>query len=211
MERTNLKHIKILPSRLHEADEVGHTTMYHNALTELQGIRNTVLACDPSFTAWGWAIMTPEGKPVKTGCIKTAPENKKTRIRKSDDRTRRTSEIVHVLLNLIKEYNVGLMVVEAMHGSQNASAAVTIGIAAGIVQTLSDVLDIPVEYYSEQDSKKCALGKKAATKDDMVDRMSEIFDADWTNIKYIDEAVADSLAVFYCAQQNSQMLKMMRK
>ena len=103
------------------------------------------------------------------------------------------------------------MVIEAMHGSQNASAAVTIGIAAGIVQTLSDTLDIPVEYYSEQDSKKCALGKKAATKGDMINRMNEIFDADWTKTKYIDEAVADSLAVFYCAQQNSQMLKMMRK
>ena len=171
----------------------------------------TILACDPSFTAWGWSILTPKGQIEKTGCIKTVPEVKKTRIRKSDDRTRRTSEIVRVLLSLIKRYNVRLMVIEAMHGSQNASAAVTIGIAAGIVQTLSDVLDIPVEYYSEQDSKKCALGKKAATKKDMIERMNKIYEVDWTSTKYIDEAVADSLAVFYCAQQNSQMLRMMRK
>lgn len=170
-----------------------------------------ILACDPSFTAWGWAVLDPSGSIYETGCIKTAPESKKTRIRKSDDRTRRTSEIVHELLRLIKRYDISLMAVEAMHGSQNAQAAVTIGIAAGIVQTLSDVLDIPVEYYSEQDSKKCALGKKAATKEDMINRMNELFNVDWTKTKYIDEAVADSLAVFYCAQQNSQMLKMMRK
>jgi Holliday junction resolvasome RuvABC endonuclease subunit len=186
-------------------------TRHHNNLTELQGVGDTVLSCDPSFTAWGWAILTAYGDIMETGCIKTAPEAKKTRIRKSDDRTRRTSEIVHVLLNLIRKYNVKLMVIEAMHGSQNASAAITIGIAAGVVETLSIVLEIPIEYYSEQDSKKCALGKKAATKQDMINRMNELFEVDWTKTKYIDEAVADSLAVFYCAQQNSQLLKMMKK
>ena len=174
-------------------------------------LNSSILACDPGFTAWGWAVLSPAGYIYETGCIKTAHENKKTRIRKSDDRTRRTSEIVHELLRLIKKHDIKLMVIEAMHGSQNAQAAVTIGIAAGIVQTLSDVLDIPVEYYSEQDSKRCALGKKAATKEDIINRMNEIFDVDWTEIKYVDEAVADSLSVFYCAQQNSQMLKMLTK
>jgi hypothetical protein len=41
--------------------------------------------------------------------------------------------------------------------------------------------------------------------------MNEIFEVDWTGTKYIDESVADSLAVFYCAQQTSQMLKMARQ
>jgi Holliday junction resolvasome RuvABC endonuclease subunit len=172
-----------------------------------------ILTNDPSFTAWGWAVLTPKGEILTTGCIKTAPEYKKQRIRVSDDRSRRAGEITRILLILIRKWNIGLILSESPHGSQNASAAIMIGIVTGITTAVAECLNIPIEYFSEQDSKKCALGKKAATKDDMINRMSEIYYKEpWiTNTKYIDEAVADSLAVFYCAQQNSQMLKMMKQ
>ena len=61
------------------------------------------------------------------------------------------------------------MVIEAIHGSQNASAAVTIGIATGIYKHCLIHLDIPLEKYWEQDAKKMLLGKKAATKEDVIE------------------------------------------
>ena len=171
----------------------------------------TILTNDPSFTAWGWAIVSINGKVLKSGCIKTAPEHKKSRIRVSDDRTRRTVEIVQTLLKLIKDHNITYILSEAPHGSQNASAAVMIGIVLGITTTISECLGIPIEYYSEQDSKKAILGKKAATKEDMVEAIDRLYEVNWTNTKYIDEAVADALAVHYVASKQSQILKYMKR
>jgi len=165
-----------------------------------------ILTNDPSFTAWGYAVLD-DREIIKTGCIKTAPEQKKRRIRASDDRTRRASDIVQELLTLIEEYDVDFMVSEAPHGSQNAQAAIMIGMVAGITTAIAECKNIPIEYYSEQDSKKAILGKRAATKEEMIEAIDKLYDVDWAKVKYIDEAVADALAVHYVAMKQSQMFK----
>lgn len=172
---------------------------------------STILTNDPSFTAWGWAVLDRNGYVLARGCIKTAPEHKKTRIRVSDDRSRRAGEITRFLLDLIKEWNVGLLLSESPHGSQNAQAAVMIGIVTGITTAIAECLNIPIEYYSEQDAKRAILGKRAATKEDMIEAIDKLYDIEWSKVKYFDEAVADALAVHYVAKQQSQMMKMMRR
>jgi len=171
----------------------------------------TILTNDPSMTAWGWAILDYQGRIIEIGCIKTVTEGKKRRIRKSDETSQRISEINNVLLGLIRRYNVNYILTESPHGSQNASAAVMVGIVAAIVQTISDCLDIGVEWYSEGDSKKCLLGKISATKQETVDAIKKLYDVPWTGKKYKDEAVADALAVHYVATKQSSTLKMMRR
>lgn len=171
----------------------------------------TILTNDPSMTAWGWAVLDYQGKIIETGCIKTITEGKKRRIRKSDETSQRISEINNVLLNVIRRYNVNYILTESPHGSQNASAAVMIGIVAAIVQTISDCLNIGVEWYSEGDSKKCLLGRISATKKETVDAISKLYSVTWTGTKYKDEAVADALAVHYVATKQSSTLKMMRR
>ena len=169
-----------------------------------------ILTNDPSFTAWGWAILSSNGRVFRTGCIKTAPEQKKRRIRTSDDRTRRTSEIVQTLLKLIKDHNITYILSESPHGSQNASAAVMIGIVTGITTTISECLNIPIEYYSEQDAKKAVLNKKAATKEDMINAIDKLYAVNWRGVKYIDEAVADALAIHYVASRESPTLRLFK-
>lgn len=173
--------------------------------------RFTVLTNDPSFTAWGWAVLDEKGIPLEVGCIKTEPEYKKKRIRKGDDLTRRINEINLQLLDVIRRYDIKLILSELPHGSQNAQAAVMIGGVTAIIQTLSDVLDIAIEWYSEQDSKNAIFGKRAATKKAMVDAIGKLYKIIWTGIAYKDEAVADALAIHYVASQQSQILKMMRQ
>lgn len=171
----------------------------------------TILTNDPSITAWGYAVLTREGKVLTIGCIKTKTEGKKRRIRKGDETVRRVSEINNVLLGIIKEYDVKYILSELPHGSQNASAAVMIGVVTGVIQTMSDCLGIGVEWYSEGDSKKCALGKLAAAKSEMVTRMKKQYpEAAWTGVKYFDEAAADALAIHYVASKQSSTLKLMR-
>lgn len=172
----------------------------------------TILTNDPSFTAWGWAVINAKGRILKTGCIKTKTEGKKRRIRKGDETVQRTGEINSVLLGLIKEFNIGYLLTELPHGSQNASGAVMIGITIGVLKTLSDSLDIGIEWYSEGDSKKCALGKISSTKDEMIQAMKQHYGTSWIKgTKYIDEAVADALAIHHVAMKESGVLKMIKR
>ena len=171
-----------------------------------------ILTNDPSMTAWGWAVLSGSGKVYETGCIKTSPEQKKRRIRKGDDTVRRASEIIRQLIEIIKQYDIQLILSELPHGSQNASAAVMIGLVTGIVQTLADCFDLPIEWYSEGDAKKCALNRLSATKGEIIERMITLYKSDWlSGTKYIDESIADALAIHHVASKTSSTLKMMRK
>ena len=169
-----------------------------------------VLTNDPSITAWGYAVLDGNAKVLSTGCIKTEPMYKKRRTRKGDDVVRRVSEINSRLLQVIKHYKVGYILTELPHGSQNASAAVMIGIVTGIVQTLSDALEIGVEWYSEMDAKKCLLGKNSATKRETINAIAEKYDVPWTGTKYKDEAIADALSVHYVASKQSSVLQLFK-
>jgi len=171
-----------------------------------------ILTNDPSITAWGFAVLNGRGDILDSGCIKTSPEQKKRRIRKSDDTCRRVSEVNQRLLGLIKKWKVNYILSELPHGSQNASAAVMIGITTGIGQTISDALGIAIEWYSEGDSKKAVLHKQSATKGEMVNAICKLYGNKWRkNVKYIDEAVADSLAIHYVASLDSPILKYMKR
>lgn len=166
-----------------------------------------VLTNDPSLTAWGWAVLDENNKVLDRGCIKTVPQAKTMRIRKGDDRIRRISELTQTLLQIIKTYDVNYLLSELPHGSQNAAAAVMIGATTAIMQTLSDCLSIPIEWYSEADSKKAILKKKDATKKDMIASITEIYQVNWFNVGYKDEAVADAIAVHHCALISNSFIK----
>lgn len=169
-----------------------------------------ILTNDPSFTAWGWAVLNEKGEVIDSGCIKTHPEQKKRRIRKGDDTVRRTSEINKTLIEIIQNYDIKLILSELPYGSQNASAAVMIGIVTGIIQTLADSFDLPVEWFSEDDAKKCVLGRRSATKEEMIEAMKKVYHFNWSGVKYIDEAIADALAIHYVARHQSPLLKFLK-
>lgn len=167
----------------------------------------TILTNDPSITAWGWAVIQ-NGKIMEQGCIKTEPEHKKKRIRKSDDTVRRISEVNQALIDVISRHTVDYILSEAPHGSQSATAAVMIGMVTAIAQTFSDLLEIPIEWYSEEDAKRCVLDKRSATKDEMIEKIGKLYQVRWTGVKYRDEAVADAIAIYHVATKESTTLKL---
>jgi len=170
----------------------------------------TILTNDPSMTAWGFAVIDYKGTVLYSACIKTVPKHKKLRIRKGDDTVHRISEINTILKKVIKDFNVQFILSELPHGSQNAQAAVMIGVVTAISQTFADALEIAIEWYSEGDTKKFMLGKQAATKQEMIDAVDKAIEIKWTGTKYKDEAVADALAVYLTAMNESPVLKMMK-
>jgi len=168
----------------------------------------TILTNDPSFRAWGYAVLDTEGQIFEAGCIKTEPEQKKRRIRKGDDTVRRISEINKTLLEIIRRYNVNYILSELPHGSQNASAAAMIGGVTAVMQTLSDSLGIAIEWYSEADAKKCLSGQRSMTKQATIDCINEYYRVPWTGKKYKDEAIADALAIYDVAKNYSNIFKL---
>ena len=170
-----------------------------------------ILTNDPSLTAWGWAVVDSNGLIVETGCIKTKPSSRKLRIRKGDDRTRRIQEINVELLRIIDKWDIQYILSELPHGAQNASAAIMIGMVTAIVQTIGDCIDCGVEWYSQADAKKMAGIKNKSSKHEMIKRMGEIYDpALWyKGVKYIDEGVADALAIHNAARKASPTLRFM--
>lgn len=171
----------------------------------------TILTNDPSIAAWGWVVLNGNSIVLDKGCIKTKTEGKKRRIRKGDEDVHRTEAITRELIRVIKKHNVQYIVTELPHGSQNAAAAKMIGICVGIIVGITLTLDIGVEWYSEGDSKKAALGKTTAQKREMIDAMAKIYKVRWTGTKYIDEAVADALGVHNVALKESATLKLLNK
>jgi Holliday junction resolvasome RuvABC endonuclease subunit len=169
-----------------------------------------ILVNDPSITAWGWAVVTLDGRVARineTGCIKTEPDYKKKKIRKGDDTVRRLSVISDVLTEQHEKHNLDWVLSELPHGSQSASAAVMIGAVAGIISSYSSCFNLPVEWYTEGDSKKNLLGRRSASKQATVDAIVEIYGDEWVrDIKYKDQAVADALAVFHVGRSSSQAL-----
>jgi Holliday junction resolvasome RuvABC endonuclease subunit len=161
------------------------------------------------MTAWGWAVIK-NNKVIACGCIKTAPDYKKKRIRKSDDTLRRVSEINSELSRIMFDYNVNYILSEAPHGSQNAQAAVMVGMVAGILQTMADLLSKPIEWFSEMESKKALLGKKSASKNETIQMIKKLYpETKFKNVKYFDEAVADAVSIYFCACKLSPTIKMM--
>jgi Holliday junction resolvasome RuvABC endonuclease subunit len=167
-----------------------------------------ILTCDPSLTAFGFAIVEASGTVLETGCVKTEPLHKKLRTRVGDDRCRRISEINSQLLTAIRKHNVHYIVSELPHGSQSSTAAIMIGITVGMLQTMADTLNIGIEWYSEGDAKKALLNKNSAGKQETVDAIKQLYSVEWDNVKYKDEAVADALAVFNVARKQSPFLKL---
>ena len=165
-----------------------------------------ILACDPSFTAWGWAVL--EGHMVQaSGVIVTKKEAKKRRIRVGDDDVRRVGDLITQLVKIIEKYQITFIVTELPHGSQNSRGAIMIGIVIAALQAFNVILNIPVEWYSENDAKKALLGRISASKKEVIYAINDLYDVAWTRTKYVDEAVADALAIYYCAECSSPTLK----
>jgi len=180
-----------------------------NKTQDVEGL--VIMAFDPSLTGWGWVVVRIDGTVLSCGCIKTSSENKVRRIRKGDDDVRRIAEINVAILHQISYHKVTYLLSELPHGSQSSAAAKTVGITAAVGQTLAQALDIPIEWYSEGDSKKALLGKISATKQETIDAIDKLYDFPWPKHEYQKEAVADAMSIFHTGLQQSTFLQFYKK
>jgi Holliday junction resolvasome RuvABC endonuclease subunit len=172
----------------------------------------SILACDPSLTAWGWSIIKPNGDVAAAGVVKTKPADKKLRIRKGDDFVRRINELYYELTGVIKKHNVKIIVSELPHGSQSATAAKALGAVTALMQVTANFYGVGLEWYSEGDCKAAVLQRRSVSKADMITAISKLYkDVPWQGNKVANEAIADSLAVYHVALSQSPSVKMVQQ
>lgn len=128
-----------------------------------------LLACDPSFNNFGCAVLDQYGTVIDCGTIQTKKTSKKL-LRTADDDVQRVSYITTQLVKTIKHYDIkGILSELPPSGGQSAVAVKGLAMAVGLLTALSTALFIPVEWATPEEVKKALTGKKAASKEDMMD------------------------------------------
>jgi Holliday junction resolvasome RuvABC endonuclease subunit len=169
---------------------------------------NVILALDPSFTAWGWAVVEVNGdddRLVDCGTIRTKKGEKKLGLRVADDDLRRCQEIFTELERIWKKYDPAGIVTEVSGGAQSARASRTIGMTEGILASFIMAKGAPAEFYTALEAKMAATRKRKASKVDVQVAMRARFGDRLVPRapKPCREAVCDALAVFMASKQGN--------
>jgi Holliday junction resolvasome RuvABC endonuclease subunit len=128
-----------------------------------------MIGIDPSLTHTGWAVseVDTEAKSilrvVEWGTVITAPTKVKAVRRNSDDLFR-SRAIFSEIQNVIQRHGIRVGASEIPSGAQSARAALSFGIAVGILASLP----IPLIEVMPSETKLATHGTKTADKEDIV-------------------------------------------
>ena len=114
---------------------------------------------------------TPEAdRPLAMGVIRTQKSNKKANVLASNDNHRRIAEIFKLLFPLSQD--VIMFTAEAQSWPRNASSSAKVGMAWGVISSLSELLSVPLLQMSPQAMKKSICGNKSASKQEIADALT---------------------------------------
>ncbi len=132
-----------------------------------------LLCLDIAFDNIGWSVFE-KGRPIDVGLIHADKSGKKT-VRVADERADRCASMAGDLVEVIMKYKIQGVIGELPAGSQNAAAANLCGWASGLVVSTCSVLDIPSEWVSQGDVKNATIGRRDATKNEIMDKVSKFY------------------------------------
>jgi Holliday junction resolvasome RuvABC endonuclease subunit len=141
-------------------------------------VTNTILlGIDPGFAHLGYGALCIATDGVSLRCdafglFETEKSSKKLSVLATEDNLRRAVELYDALDGLIRslgdEKNVLVgLAAEAMSWPRNAAVTGKMGIAWGVVASVSRVHRLPILQVSPQMLKKGVAGAKTATKDEV--------------------------------------------
>jgi hypothetical protein len=177
-----------------------------------------VAGLDPSFRNWGIAEATLD---LETGVldtpnlsvIKTAEEPKGKQVRQNSYDLVASSELAGAMSLLVP--TVKIFFVEVPHGSQSASSMKGYGVCIGILGYMRATGATIIEV-SESESKKLFVGKRTATKEEMINRAVELYpDANWPRrggkiVAGTAEHMADAIAAIHSGVNTPEFTNLMK-
>lgn len=177
-----------------------------------------VLGMDPSLNNTGLAVCEVDVEHgVLTRVIDlhlASTENRAgKRVRKNSDDLRRAREVLKAAALLIKKHQCRLVMAEVPTGTQSARGSISNGICIGILAAIPR----PLIEVSPTEVKLATVGKKTASKQDMIDWAVTAYpNAPWLRRKYkgqmellkTNEHLADATAAVQAGIETEQFLGM---
>ena len=165
----------------------------------------TVVGIDAAFSNMGFAMATVDTskstavKISELRLVSTESQHKKE-VRKSSDDLRRARELHQALLEQCRGSAVAMA--EVPSGSQSSRASWSLGIAVGILAGCP----IPLIQVSQLEVKLASVGKKTASKDEMIEWAMSLYPhKGWLLHKgrpvKANEHLADAVAIIHAGMQ----------
>jgi Holliday junction resolvasome RuvABC endonuclease subunit len=167
-----------------------------------------ILSLDVGFRSMGWAIFN-KGELFHCGVIKTSPAGKKANVRMSTQYFDQTAQITTGLTEIIWQHEIKAIIGELPHGgAQSAKASSQMNMATAIVSVITTIYQLPTEWASPQEVKLALVGKKNATKDEMINEARYRFPHfSFPKAKTRMEHIADAIGAFL-ALRHTNIVKM---
>ena len=149
----------------------------------------TLIGIDPGLAATGWGVVRFDGSRffhVAHGVVKTDAQS---------SLSERLLAIYSAIRKLLLKYGPSEAGVEELYFARNASSAMQVAHARGVVLLALGQRGIPVECYSPQHVKQAVIGRGRADKDQVQRLVSIVLGLE--EIPAPDHA-ADALAVAIC-------------
>jgi Holliday junction resolvasome RuvABC endonuclease subunit len=175
------------------------------------------LTLDPGFSACGWGIVIRErgvDTVVEMNVVRTKKASKKARILVNEDNFLRGRAIAGKLIELINYYGVDVLTFEALSMPMKASRQnlVKIGMAYAILMGIATAFDLAVVMSTPQQIKKKMCGQIKASKEEVRDAVSPMYDNHPGVITFMDEVPEsirehgwDALAAYVTAEDSDVM------
>jgi len=128
-------------------------------------------------------------------------------VRKSSDDLRRARELLVPMQNFCTTATIAFA--EVPHGSQSARASWSLGVSVGVLASCP----IPVIQVSALEVKMATVGKKTASKQDMIDWAVSLYpDAQWLHhgkkLVAANEHLADAVAAIYAGIKTDEFKRL---
>ena len=156
----------------------------------------TLIGIDPGLAATGWGVVRFDGSRffhVAHGVVRTDS---------SSSLSARLLDIHSAVRKVLVKYKPAEAGVEDLFFSRNASSAMQVAHARGVVLLALGQKGIPVECYSPQHVKQAVIGRGRADKDQVQRLVGVVLGLD--EVPSPDHA-ADALAVAICHANRSQV------
>lgn len=148
-----------------------------------------ILGIDPGTNVMGYGLISIKNKKISLLAMGAI------HLTKFGDHSVRLKKIFERTLQLIDDYKVDEMAIEAPFYGKNAQSMLKLGRAQGVAMAASLTRDVPVKEYMPKKIKKAITGQGAASKEQVAAMLKSIVPFQDTP-KYLD--ATDGLAVAVC-------------
>lgn len=159
------------------------------------GVR--VLGIDPGFAHTGFGVVEcsiNKFRLVGYGEIVTSP---------SDDTSQRLYKIFYSLYNLIHEYKPLIVGIEELFFAKNASSAMVVSQAKGVIECVVGAFKLPLFHYTPNEIKKAVTGSSRSDKISVQQGVKILL-----GLQFVPEPdhAADALAAAITCYNNTRLL-----